>query len=300
MASAVEQAKVAARSATVALARPTSAVRMTPGFLIVGAQRCGTTSLYRYLRGHPWVAPAVRHKGVHYFDTSYSKGWSWYRAHFPLAARAAWAARRGVRLVTGEASPYYMFHPLAPARLAADLPQARLILVLRNPVERCVSHHAHEVARGFEPLGLADALEREDERLAGEVERIVDQPGYNSFAHQHWSYRARGVYVDQLRALLEGFPRHQLLVLSSAELSASPGPTLARVLDFLGLPPWQPARFDRHNAHTYPAVEEAVRFRLEEHYAGPNRDLQHLLGTDLGWAGPVVAPREGAAGDVRQ
>ncbi len=93
---------------------------MLPGFLIVGAQRCGTTSMYRALSEHPAVRKAVLHKGVHYFDMNYDHGLAWYRAHFPLRAGAG--ARGGAGAVTFESSPYYMFHPLAAQRIAADLP----------------------------------------------------------------------------------------------------------------------------------------------------------------------------------
>src|SRR5215207_413890 len=100
------------------LQRASSNARMLPTFLVVGAKRAGTSSLYRYLTAHPEVRPCVSGKGTHYFDVSFGRGWRWYRSSFPLAVRGG---------ITGEASPYYMFHPLAPSRIAAALPDARLI-----------------------------------------------------------------------------------------------------------------------------------------------------------------------------
>ena len=124
---------------------------MTPSFLICGGQRCGTTSMYRALAAHPVVLKAVLHKGVHYFDTSYDRGMDWYRAHFPLQRNADKLTERyGVPAQTFESSPYYMYHPQAAARIARDLPQARLVVLVRDPVERAYSQHHHEVARGFE------------------------------------------------------------------------------------------------------------------------------------------------------
>src|SRR3712207_5466829 len=88
----------------------TSRWRMTPAFLIIGAQRCGTTSMYRALSSHPAILKAVRHKGVHYFDANYTKGLRWYRGHFPLERTAGRIQRRtGIRPLTFESSPYYMF-----------------------------------------------------------------------------------------------------------------------------------------------------------------------------------------------
>ncbi len=116
---------------------------MPPSFLICGGQRCGTTSLYRALAAHPVGLKAVLHKGVHYFDIGYDRGMGWYRGHFPLQRSADRVSERyGVPAQTFESSPYYMYHPQAAARIAVDLPDARLIVLVRDPVERAYSQHA--------------------------------------------------------------------------------------------------------------------------------------------------------------
>src|SRR5262249_32439169 len=137
-----------ARVASRAAGRATSSSRMQPAFLIVGAQRCGTTSMFKTLRQHPAVLAPPLQKGIHYFDKNYDRAPAWYRSHFPLRANAARAEGRvGVVPMTGESSPYYMFHPLAPQRIAADLPGVRLIVLVRDPVERAISAYTHEKAR---------------------------------------------------------------------------------------------------------------------------------------------------------
>jgi hypothetical protein len=115
-----------ARRLGTATARYTAPLRMSPGFLIVGAQRCGTTSMFKTLMQHPLVARPFLNKGIHYFDTNYDRGFSWYRGHFPVVGTAR-LRRGGRRPLTGESSPYYMFHPLAGQRLATDLPQHHLL-----------------------------------------------------------------------------------------------------------------------------------------------------------------------------
>src|SRR5664279_6106874 len=137
----------AGQSLMLCLGRLTASLRMSPGFLICGAQRCGTTSMYRTLSQHPAVLKAVLHKGVHYFDTGYLNGRGWYQAHFPLQP----AARRvqhqtGIEPMTFESSPYYLFHPLAAERIARDLPGVRIIVLLRDPVERAYSAYTHELS----------------------------------------------------------------------------------------------------------------------------------------------------------
>src|SRR3954451_22809664 len=167
----------------------TSRWRMTPAFLIIGGQRCGTTSMYRALSSHPAILKAVRHKGVHYFDTNYVKGLRWYRGHFPLQRTAGKVERRtGVRPLAFESSPYYMFHPLAAERIARDLPGVKVLILLRDPVERAYSAHAHELARGYEDQDFETALALEESRLAGETERLIRDPRYRSHSHQHHAY----------------------------------------------------------------------------------------------------------------
>jgi hypothetical protein len=183
------------------VARPTSSARPLPDYLIVGTQRGGTTTLHHWLAAHPGVLPARLTKGVHWFDTGFARSEAWYRSHFPSRrVRDAAARRLGYEPVVGEGSPYYMFHPFAPTRIASVLPDPRLLVVLRDPVERAWSQYHHETARGFEDLPFEAALEAEAGRLAGEAETLVE-PGATSASHQHHSYEARGRYAEQLEEL---------------------------------------------------------------------------------------------------
>ena len=143
---------------------------MLPGFLLVGGQRCGTTSLFEALAQHPSVRRPQGRKGIHYFDVSYHRGMAWYRGHFPLAIRSA------PKAITGESSPYYLFHPLAAERIARDLPEVKLVVALRDPVERAYSAHAHEFARDYETEPFERAIEMEAERLRGEAQRLSSDP----------------------------------------------------------------------------------------------------------------------------
>jgi hypothetical protein len=264
--------------------RLTSGLRMTPSFLVVGAQRCGTTSMYKTVTAHPGVLPAVLHKGVHYFDTSYDKGPSWYRGHFPLERTARRvAATTGGPVVTGESSPYYMFHPLAPERIARDLPGVRIVVLLRDPVERAYSAHAHESARGFETETFERAVELEPERLAGEEERLRADPGYRSHAHQHNAYLTRGRYVDQLERLERLFGRERMYVVDSGDLFTDAEPVLDGLFAFLGVPPWRPASFDRHNARPRSSLDAGLRERLRAGYAADDERLAAWLGRPPSW-----------------
>jgi hypothetical protein len=271
---------------SVSYGRVTAGGRMLPSFLICGGQRCGTTSLYRALAEHPVVVKAVLHKGVHYFDTDYHRGPRWYRAHFPLRATAALVeARWGVPAQTFESSPYYMYHPYAGARIAADLPGVRLVVLIRDPVERAYSQHAHELARGFETeADFARALALEPSRVDGELTRMLADPAYQSFSHQHHAYRARGEYVTHLRRLVDLVGPDRVHVVDAERFFVTPEQCYDGVLDFLGLPRLGYPAFERHNARPR-AMDMPARLRAElrEHFIPYDEQLCAFLGREVSW-----------------
>jgi hypothetical protein len=275
------RARRTVRAVTRTVGRFTHAYRMRPGFLVVGAQRCGTTSMMKTLAQHPSVVPAVFHKGVHYFDVNHHRGLEWYVGHFPTER----AARRagGAAAVTGESSPYYMFHPLAPGRIAADLPGVRIIVLLRDPVERAYSAYTHERARGFEAEAFADALELEPVRLAGEVEKLRADPGYDSHHWRHNAYVTRGQYIEQLEHLEAVFGRDRLSVVDSQDFFDDPAPVFAEVERFLGLPAATGIQFERHNARPRSPMPDTLRERLDEHFRPYDERLAAWWGRTPSW-----------------
>jgi hypothetical protein len=275
--------KLAGRRAATTVGRRTSAVRMLPDFLVVGGQRCGTTSLHRALLTHPAIRPPLFHKGVHYFDVAYERGPDWYRGHFPVRALADKRVGRHGPARTFESSGYYMHHPLAPERISADLPGVRLVVMLRDPVERAYSAHRHELERGFETESFERALELERQRLAGEVERIRAEPGYVSHAHRHHSYVDRGRYAGQVSRLFGLFGRDRVHVLTSEDFFTRPEPVYDRLLEFLGLPIHHPPAFEQHNARRRAPMPEAVRDRLRAEFEPHDDALAGLLGEQPGW-----------------
>ncbi len=277
-------AERAARAATSRAGLLTAPVRMTPSFLICGAQRCGTTSMYQALRTHPNVLRPVLHKGVHYFDTNYPRGLNWYRAHFPLTFTAQRARKRtGSDVVTFESSPYYLFHPLAAQRIASDLPDARIIVLLRDPVERAYSAFTHEKARGFETESFERALELEPSRLAGEEQKIIADPTYNSHAHQHNAYVTRGHYIDQIERLHATIGAEKVHVVDAEDFFTDPLPVWTEVVDFLGLPSATPPPFEKHNARPRAPMADSLRTSLEDGYVASDERLAAWWGRTPSW-----------------
>lgn len=258
--------------------RLTSPLRAQPDFLVIGAMKGGTTSLFRYLVQHPDVLPPFR-KEIKYFDCNYFKGSAWYRAHFPLRTKFA----DGTKL-TGEATPYYIYHPSAHERVASTLPQAKIIIILRNPIDRAYSHYQHMVRVGREPLSFEDAIAAEPERLAGEAEQIAADPRYPTYKHLQYSYLARGDYLPQIQRWHSVFSKERVLIVRSEDLYRDPAATMQQTQDFLGLAHWHPADYGVFKGGgSYAPIKPETRAKLAAYFAPKNAALYAYLGHDFGW-----------------
>lgn len=274
----------------------TADLRRGPDFVIIGAKRGGSTSLYNYVLEHPNVVPLFpgrQHiKGAHYYDTRYARGLTWYRSHFPIEVDGRHLARPKLSpTICGEASPYYLFHPLAAERLARDYPDVRIIVVLRDPVERAYSHFKERTHHGGETLSFEEALDAEADRIRGEEERILAEDGYVSAEHENHSYLAQGRYLDMLPRWFKFFPREQIHIALSEEFYADPDRQVNEVWKFLGLPPSRLRSRVRYNYLPAPEMASETRRRLRESLAEHNRDLVGLLGRPLPWPAGAASVR---------
>lgn len=229
-----------------------------PDFLVLGTQKGGTTTLHRLLNQHPEIyLPAC--KEVHYFDQHYDKGQRWYNDQFQ-------AAQPGQ--CCGDITPFYLFHPDVPERVHRLLPHARLIVLLRDPVERAISQLFHSRKRGFETLEPAEAFAAEKQRLASGA----------AYSQQKHSYVSRSRYLEQLDRYEALFPSDQLLILRSEDLFAQPDQIWPRILEFLGVPAIDlPGPLPQANAGDGlaagidPALKKQLRLELAETVSGVQR-----------------------------
>ncbi|WP_181310261.1 oligosaccharide flippase family protein [Nocardioides campestrisoli] len=260
----------------------TADLRMTPSVVVVGAQRCGTTTLFRMLEDHPNLMRPTQSKGTGYFDDHHAKGARWYRAQFPLRLTGRLLGGREARAF--ECSGYYLFHPLAARRLAAELPDAQVVVLVRDPVERAMSAHRHELARGFEDLPLDEALARESERLAGEAERLAADPDYRSYAHRHHGYLARGEYGDQIARFVDALGPDRVHVVDADALFADPVHEFVDLQRRLDIPVHLPERVERWNARPGgPRLPVARRAELLAHFESSDAQLATYLGRPPRW-----------------
>jgi hypothetical protein len=261
--------------------------RLLPDFLIIGTQRGGTTSLYHYLQAHPCLKPTTT-KEVHFFDRKYRKGLLWYRGHFPLVWEKVYAQRVQKRaFVTGEASPAYLFHPHVHKRIAQALPHVKLIVLLRNPVDRAYSQYYHSLELGLETRSFEEAIQDEAQRTIQEREKILKDEHYQSYVYRHHSYLTRGIYVDQLQAWMRFFSREQFLILKSENLYTDPAAVVKEVYSFLDLPITEfssgKKEYKQLNNTNYSKMDAALRTRLIEYFRPHNARLYDFLGVNFAW-----------------
>lgn len=249
--------------------------RMLPTFVIVGAMKAGTTFLHNVLTQHPEVR-GPKFKEMHFFDRQYSRGETWYRAYFPHKGKAA----NGKPLITGDSTPNYMFHPPSPGRMGKLLPDAKIIVLVREPAARALSHYKMNVAWGNEDLTFQQAIEQEEQRLAGQFEKFAEDPEFVGMNYRRFSYKRRGHYLEQIKMLEEFYPMNQILVVDSKTLFSKTDEALASVEDFIGISQWKPAEYKAENVAKVKAdVDEETMAGLREYF----RPLDAELFDHLGW-----------------
>lgn len=163
----------------------------------------------------------------------------------------------------------------------------RLALAYKHQPSLPAQHYQHQVERirgeGQETLAFGDAIEAEEERLRGEVNKMLQDERYSSPRHRHYSYLTRGIYIDQLLVWSRFFDRDQMLVLRSEDLFSNPPHSLEATLSFLGLSRWVPATYPPTYKLDYVDMHPANRRRLQDYFEPHNQRLYEFLETDFGW-----------------
>lgn len=256
--------------------------RRLPGFLIIGAQRSGTTSLFETLGQHPQLIASFW-KEIHYFsggsqkEDRFEKGELWYRAHFALERDLSAGD------MTFEATPLYLFHPLVAERIFNLLPAIKLVAILRNPTERAISHYFMTRRKKHEALPMLEVFQRDEQELLAQP--LTNSHDKEDFQFLRFSYKGRGLYHDQLERYYQFFPKQRILLLKSEDFFASPRESLRRVFEFLGVDAdYRVADLaTRNEGKEKGEVPDAVRKYLDDFYRPHNQALYELTGIDFGW-----------------
>ena len=259
--------------------------RILPSLFIIGVQKGGTTSLVNYLNSHPQIITAQR-KDVFYFNNAihYAKGINWYKAHFALSVyKWLYDKKKGTNAITFDGTPNYFDEPMAAQRLHETFPQAKLVLLLRNPIERAWSNYQMAKRFGFEELSFKEALDLEQERLDAEVRQEKNEK-YHNYIYQRLTYKRRGVYINYLKNWTEKFPSKQLLIIKSEDLFENAKETYARITDFIGIDRDPDLKFEIFNKGNHVnEIDPNIREELRLYYEPFNKELYDFIGVDYGW-----------------
>lgn len=261
----------------------TAKKRILPSFIIIGAQRCGTTSLYDYLSHHPQIIPSPV-KELFYFDDYYTRPIEWYKSFFPTQKQREKLERDLVaNVITGEASPSYFFNPYSAKRIKETLPDVKLILVLRDPIERAYSHYNHIRRLNREPLSFEEAIEKEEQRITPDIEKLAKDEFYKADQRRDYSYLTRGYYAKQLKEWFKHFPKEQLLIVQSEEFYRETPKVYNEIVEYLGLNSYTLPTFEAKNALKYAKMAPETKEKLKAYFAPKNEELYELLGKRFDW-----------------
>ena len=252
----------------------TASRRKLPDFLCVGAQKSGSSTLYWWLKQHPQLSMSFD-KESKFLDRHYKKGELWYRHQFPLASSEKLA---------GDNTPYYLFHPIVPQRAHSLCPDAKVIMILRNPINRAFSQYQMECRKGREVhTSFEAAIEGELERISmAKDELLADPLGYHH-TFENTSYLSRGIYMDQIEEWLKWYKRDQMLILISETFFESPETALEEVYTFLNINQTLPSDFKSYNVSNYDNMNEETRDDLRSFFKPHNERLEKFLGKKLNW-----------------
>jgi len=272
--------------------------RIKPTFIIIGAVRSGTTSLYEYLENHPNVLPPIK-KETAFFNYAYHENPKWYRMYFPsIYEKIDYHQSYEKFFISGEATPAYLIDPRVPSRISKILPDIKLIILLRNPIDRALSHFHHNVLTGIEKLSFEQSIKSERDRINSSFEKIKkEQSSYNENSISYFlrmlrfkpetyfkfSYLHTGHYFEHLKNWFNVFSKEQLMIIKSEDFFDQPKMVFRQVQEFLGLQYFELERYWHAWEIKYPPMDNDLREYLKKYFAPHNQKLYKFLNRDLHW-----------------
>ena len=237
-----------------------------PDFIIIGATKSGTTSLFAYLDRHPQILSPHR-KEINFFNRNFEMGVPWYLAQFPAIADLP-------EFITGEASPFYIYREQVISRIKKLFPDLKLIAMLRDPVERTISEYYHAVNHGIEKRSLETIIEVEKERL------VIDS---RSKAMQHFGYLLNSIYIEKIAKWKDNFPDKNILIIKSESFFEDTPKIMKQVYQFLGITYQSQEEHIPYNVGTYPPIAIETKQKLQDFFIPYNQELEAYLGRKFNW-----------------
>jgi len=257
----------------------TGPIRSLPDFIIIGTARSGSTSLYYNICQHPCVLSAA-YDELGYFDGNFHLGLNWYRSLFPTLF-SKWILKQKKQFaITGEDTPFYIWNPLVAKRILKIVPKIKLIVLLRNPVDRAYSNYHLSIRAGSENLSFEDAIQIELKKL--DESNSKSEQNIEKYTIPR-SYISKGFYSDQLKIWLELFSSEQLIIISTEDLESNPQKTLDEIYNFLKIPKNHKLIPEKQKVASYPKMKDETREFLINLYNKKNTELFTMIGQKFDW-----------------
>ena len=265
----------------------TSSLRTFPHFIIIGVGRAGTTALYNYLIQHPSIHSALADdeklaSDIHFFEYMESDSISWYKSHFPILLPKLNSQKHPK--ITGEFTSTYFYHSDVPERIYQLLPKVKLIVILRNPIDKIYSTYYQQFRYGEVSTSFEETIDAELRRikiLEGNPDLRSQHPGFSNFVSQN--ILRHGIYADYFINWFELFNKKQILILNADDLKKDTENTLQQVFEFLGVENHTIENLSHISARKYPKLNDITRKKLIEFYKPHNERLNKLLQRNFEW-----------------
>ena len=253
----------------------TSSIRVLPDFFVIGGVRSGTTSMYHYLGQHPSIEKSA-YDELGFFDDNFRLGWGWYRTLFPTTITKKNIKRKTGKFLTFDDTPFYIYSEDVAKKIKNYFPKTKLIVILRNPIERAHSNYHLAVRMGDEKRTF-------DQTIDDEIQKIgkYDEIKMDDFISQ--SYLGRGLYAKQLEIWFKHFSASAIKVLESNRFSNNTKETMNEIFEFLDLPDHNITNLEKKNVAEYPPMRTETRQKLCDFFSEYNEKLYDMLKVRYDW-----------------
>ena len=252
----------------------TASSRVLPDFIISGTVRSGTTSLYYNICEHPSVLPAD-YDEIGFFDSNYHLGINWYRSMFPTEKEMERVKKETNFAITGEDTPFYFWKKEAAERILKDIPNSKIIIIFRNPVDRAYSNYQLGIRKKTETLSFEDAI---DEEM-----NFLEKHSFRESVDRRRSYLSKGFYENQIKIWFNVFPRVKIHILSTEDMQKNPEKTLLKIFQFLVIPNYTLKNPQKQKSSEYKKMDEKTRKILLDFYKPHNEKFFQIIQERFDW-----------------
>jgi len=251
-----------------------SSLRVLPNLVVIGVVRSGTTSLYHYLSQHPSIIKSA-YDELGYFDSNYDLGLNWYKSLFPTIFEKKKVEEKNGKFITYDVTPFYIYNEKVPKRIQKIIPDSKLILILRNPVDRAYSNYfITKQNKKFEDIII------EEREILKTINR-KNKEEYYKFVHT--SLLSRGFYAEQLEKWFKIFPRNQILIIKSEDFAIQTNKIMNEIFNFLGLENFNILDDSKKNKIVYEPMKKETRRELIEYFRPYNEKLYSMINRNFDW-----------------